>query len=350
MTKYVFTTPMSSIPIDAFTTFGINAKPRAGGHPIGYFGTGLKYAVAIILRHGGRIQLFVDGTEYEFYTYAKDFRGKEFQSVRMKKRNGVLSKWRSQELPFTTELGKNWELWQAFRELESNTRDEQGESYALAPQDDDGTDFWTNEPGTVIVVDCPGFAASADADEVFFDPDNERVERVHDAMSFSMYDRPSRHLYYRGIRVYTFRHPARFTYDIKEGYLELSEDRTAKNIWLVQWDIQRAIVNMDDEDLIRRMFEKGDGTKTYEGEDLSFEDGGGWAFRSVAKNLHETGNAMRSISRYWTSLPDDSAWGDESTEIRLKDEDWELIVSRLRGEDCDEDRCEKLAQYIQDRF
>lgn len=349
MTKYIFKTP-GAIPVEAFTTFGLNAKPRAGGHPIGYFGTGLKYAVAIILRHGGRIQLFIDGTEYEFYTYAKDFRGKEFHSVRMKKRKGALSKWRSQELPFTTELGKNWELWQAFRELESNTRDEQGESYALSPQDDDGEDFWTDEPGTLIVVDCPGFAESAKKGEVFFDPESEQVERVHDAARFSIYDRPSRHLYYRGIRVYTFRHPARFTYDVKAGYLELSEDRTAKNIWLVQWNIQNTIMELEDEYLLRRMFEKGDGEKTFEGEDLSFEDGGGWIFRTVAKQLHETGTGARSISRYYLSLPEDSDWGDTTTEMRLKDSDWELIISRLLGEECDEDECKRVADYIRERF
>ena len=31
-----------------------------------------------------------------------------------------------EQLPFTTELGKNWEVWQAYRELHSNTLDESG--------------------------------------------------------------------------------------------------------------------------------------------------------------------------------------------------------------------------------
>ena len=38
------------IDLRAFTTFGVNSKPNSK-NPIGYFGTGLKYAVAVLARH-----------------------------------------------------------------------------------------------------------------------------------------------------------------------------------------------------------------------------------------------------------------------------------------------------------
>src|ERR1700733_12022356 len=41
------------IEIDAITTFGVSVKE--GPNPIGFFGTGLKYAVAVLLRHGCKV-------------------------------------------------------------------------------------------------------------------------------------------------------------------------------------------------------------------------------------------------------------------------------------------------------
>ena len=51
MTRAVaFRTP-GLIPIEAFTSTGVNVKIH--DNPIGHFGTGLKYAVAVLLREAG---------------------------------------------------------------------------------------------------------------------------------------------------------------------------------------------------------------------------------------------------------------------------------------------------------
>ena len=68
-----FKTP-TSVPLEAFSLMGVNVK--TSNNAIGRFGTGLKYAVAVILRYGGSIQLFIDGVEHEFYLSKKEFRGK----------------------------------------------------------------------------------------------------------------------------------------------------------------------------------------------------------------------------------------------------------------------------------
>ena len=69
----VFHTP-TLIPIEGFTTFGLNAKPNVKT-PIGFFGTGLKYAVAITLRLGGTFYLYIGSGLYEFYISKGEFRG-----------------------------------------------------------------------------------------------------------------------------------------------------------------------------------------------------------------------------------------------------------------------------------
>src|SRR5690606_21178629 len=100
---------------------GINVKD--GDNPIGHFGTGLKIAIASILRMGGAITIYRGMDRYEFDTIGVVVRGKGFDLVGLSI-NGA----EQTELGFTTELGKNWEPWMVMRELESNCRDEAGES------------------------------------------------------------------------------------------------------------------------------------------------------------------------------------------------------------------------------
>ena len=113
MSKVYFSNNEELDPI-SITTFGINAKNNDSA--IGYFGTGLKYAIAIILREGCKIAINSCGNSYKFSLKEQTIRGKSFSVICM---NG-------NPLGFTTELGKNWELWMAYRELHCNTLDEGG--------------------------------------------------------------------------------------------------------------------------------------------------------------------------------------------------------------------------------
>ena len=110
-----------AIDVRAITTFGISSKEN--DNAIGYFGTGLKYAIAVMLREGVNFSIVTGGKQYEFETRAETVRVDEFNFCFM--RAGGTGKF--EQLPFTTELGKNWELWQAFRELYCNCTDENGE-------------------------------------------------------------------------------------------------------------------------------------------------------------------------------------------------------------------------------
>lgn len=114
----LFQTP-TILDLRAITTMGLNAKPSSDS-PIGYFGTGLKYAIAAGTRLGLRITIRIGLEEYTFNTRQTDFRGKSFEMLVMHGPEG------STDLPYTTEYGKNWELWMVYRELWSNTKDEGG--------------------------------------------------------------------------------------------------------------------------------------------------------------------------------------------------------------------------------
>jgi hypothetical protein len=273
----VFQTP-GLIPLESFTTFGVNAKPMSTS-PFGYFGTGLKYAIAVLLRTGHKVVLWRGNDKYTFYVRQQDFRGKGFDFVRMKKERWLPSflAWagpKYEQLPFTTELGKNWELWQAFRELESNTRDENGQT------------FVTEQLGPPMHgVDTTQFCVYGSRFEDEFH-DRER-HFLPDGLSqredvgIQVIDRPSRHIYYRGVRIMDLKEEAEYTYNFLQT-VELTEDRTAKYPYQLEQAIAQLIRTSNDEGYVNRALR----TRGFEG---SINHGYGYGapspiFMSVAQD------------------------------------------------------------------
>jgi hypothetical protein len=121
-----FITP-SDFDLASLTTFGLSAKP-ASDSPIGYFGTGLKYAFATLLRNGCEIEISTPSATYTVVTESIDFRGASHSRLYLETYREACSE--RIALPFTLDLGKNWTPLMAYRELESNTRDEQGVTIA----------------------------------------------------------------------------------------------------------------------------------------------------------------------------------------------------------------------------
>jgi len=189
----------TALPIEAATTMGVSVK---GDNAIGKFGTGLKYAIAGVLRLGGTLVAYIDGERHEFTTRDSNIRGRDFRIVH---HNGV-------PCGFTTELGKHWEPWQLFRELASNTLDEGGK--------------WTREPTdarsarTVIQVRCREVEDSERNERVFITKGEPLLEST---MGANVYVGASHHYYFRGIRAGSFLGVAPVTIDIADG--TLSEDR-----------------------------------------------------------------------------------------------------------------------------
>lgn len=190
-----FTTP-TAMPIEAATTMGVSVKEDGA---IGKFGTGMKYAIAGVLRLGGSIHVDVDGVEYDFTAVSSDIRGRAFQIVHC---NGT-------PCGFTTELGKHWEPWQLFRELASNALDEGG--------------CWQKSSAkgvTTITIRCREVEQAGD-EEAVFRPEGTPI--LKSSMGATVYPGASQHYYYKGIRAGSFPYMAPVTVDVDSG--DLSEDR-----------------------------------------------------------------------------------------------------------------------------
>ena len=189
----------TEIEPEVWSTFGVSVK--TGSNPIGMFGTGLKYAIAVLLREGRHIRITSAGREYAFDAVEKNIRGKAFNICRC---NG-------KDLPFTTELGKTWELWQAYRELYSNCLDEGGELGA--------------EDVTTIYAELSDISLS---DIALIDR-----EPIFTSDSCDIYFGKSNRIYYRGFRAMDSGETCMFTYDIKSP-TDLTEDRTIKHSFAAQ--------------------------------------------------------------------------------------------------------------------
>lgn len=244
----------------AFRLFGASAK--ANSNPIGYFGTGLKYAIAVTLRLGGRVELW-RGTECtRFTSRAATMRDQEFQVVFAN----------DDELGYTTELGKNWQAWQAFRELWCNAMDEGG----------------TVELGEVEPADDRTLVRVYLSDMV--DQYHKREEIVLFGKprwlcdGIEVYERPTKHLYYRNIRIAELQQESDRTYNIVGHTMELTEDRTLRYPFMAGVYISRALLFSTDKDYIKDFLTAR--PESYEAKlDLSSEGAGQTFLRVLEEDL-----------------------------------------------------------------
>lgn len=234
------------IDLTAVRTLGVSVKEEGA---IGYFGTGLKFAIATILRGGGSISIHRGKQKHRFNSVEKEVRGKPFHVVTMD----------GQELGFTTTLGRDWKPWMAFRELACNAIDEGGKYYVERFEVGQ-----IDEDETVIVVHA------------------EEIEDAYYARSEILLETPpvyandhieirtgqSRFIYYRGVRVGHLGYPSRHTYNLLRR-LDLTEDRTIKYDWEADTQIARGLALCDDDALLMTALSGGD--KFYE-HNLTFRE------------------------------------------------------------------------------
>lgn len=232
------------IDMVAVRTFGASSK--VGDNPIGFFGTGLKYALAILMRVGCGVTIWAGLQGYAVEKREQKIRNDTFNMIVLRRLKNGAPAGKPIELGFTTELGKTWLLWQAFRELYCNAKDENGECVlgSVAPQADQTTIVVTGEAFVGIYYDRHTIVLDGQQHWLDLGP-------VH------VYERPSQHVYYRGVRVLDLPKPSRYTYNIL-SQLQLTEDRTlALGVYVVQNKIRDAALFCPNEVFLRSILTTG---------------------------------------------------------------------------------------------
>lgn len=284
------------IDMAAVTTMGVNVKNEGA---IGYFGTGLKFAIAAILRHKCKITIYSGLSEFVFTAEDVFIRGEKFQRVCMN----------CEPLGFTTMLGRDWKPWMAFRELASNCRDEGGR-------------YWLN--ADACAVPHEGFTTILVEGEAMLAVWPERHTVMLECKPLLCTDEVevregvTPFVYYRGVRVFMSSRPFAFTYNIL-GKLELTEDRTAKNWYEVELKLERGIGQIQDRAILRRILTCGE---QYHEHYTNIPRYGlpGEAFRVVAREISMSGEAIKTANPAAVQFARSSAIADmqEGDGIKLE--------------------------------
>lgn len=268
----IFFCNREAIDLNAIAIMGVSVK--TGDNPIGFFGTGLKFSIATLLRSGHKVTLIRNGERIEFSADAETIRGEEFQRVTMG----------AERLGFTTQLGRTWEPWQAYRELHCNCTDEGG---VISDKLPDG------EWGTIFEIEGSAIAlCHRNRREIFLD--SSPLSATHQC---EIHDGQTGSAFYRGVKAHKHEYFALFTYNVLDA-IDLTEDRTIKNGWEVGYYAERAIASSDDEDLIERaiMAERG----TFEAQlGYSNTDKPSLAFMDVAFRLRHNSHANHAAIKLW---------------------------------------------------
>jgi len=226
----------NEISITAVCVMGVNAKLTSGA--FGFFGTGLKYALAVLMRTGHKVTIWSGKNKYKVRCEPEIIRDKTFNVVYIG----------ADRTGFTTDLGKNWEMWQVYREIICNARDE--DEYEISetplPPTHGYTVIQIESPNTIPVPpDClsdhDGLTsetfhhAHKNADKIFLS-----TTPLCELKNLSIHEGATNNLYYQGVLVYRNDNPFTKTYNLT-GHKTLTEDRTLRNLYCAFSDIEESV-------------------------------------------------------------------------------------------------------------
>lgn len=218
MNTLVFKNP-GEIDIRGACIAGLSAKEIKS--PIGYFGTGLKYSIACILRWGGEITIWSGTQQYTFVADEMEFRGNSFKQIVM--RTYGVGGYVETPLGFTTEYGKNWKPWQVFRELYANARDEGGDVGSMLWNAD--CRFGDENSTNIFVTGAPELMEAFLRRDQIILPVTMTYD--HENSNVQMKESEAVGIYYRGVNVHD--QPTLYTWNYLTD-MALTEDRTLNNV------------------------------------------------------------------------------------------------------------------------
>lgn len=198
------------IDVNAFRLLGASTKEN-DDTKIGFFGSGIKYAIASALREGIPLKVFSGEKEVKITTKQEKMGDMTFDVIYI---NG-------KPTSLTTRMGKDWKPWFIFREFYCNALDAGGMKLSVEA----GAEGEKGKTRFYIGV-VPQMKAVLDGFDGFFS--EKRIpfvqigsDKVFRARAESM------SVYRKGILV--FRHNQKAIYDYDFGNLDITEARTASD-------------------------------------------------------------------------------------------------------------------------
>ena len=268
----------------SFTVMGASVKKDASA--IGWFGSGMKYSIAVMLRNNIKFSIETHGKTFSFDTVKKDFRGEEMDIVTCN----------FDELGYTTEFGKQWSLEAVFRELYCNTLDEGG-SVELGGAVDASQQ-------TVISIDDHRMVDEYHQRDANFLFNSIPIHTAGDAQIHRLKSGSIKRCYYKGVKTQEGSYDMQYAYNVTAG-LELTEDRTLK--YMYQWNeaVTKVIVSLTDKKMIQDILtaEKFTFEQNVSFESYIISDSMSDEFKEIAQEYERKGKITNdSLRRYIQGL------------------------------------------------
>lgn len=227
MNKYILIQNDGEIEANSFELIGASTKRGEKGK-IGFFGSGLKYSIAYMMRNNIGFRIFSGNKELKFTTTPETLKGKTFERICID----------GKPTSYTTTMGPTWtEDWFVLREIYCNAVDESGVQLIKNTEN-----VQPSEGKTRIYIQLvSNLKAVIENWDRYFSDEREKLFSVdgcytsylgtsdiggRNEQKVCVYPRTEGVAYRRGVRVHTSN---RLLFDYEFEYVDINEDRTAKN-------------------------------------------------------------------------------------------------------------------------
>jgi len=246
--KYILIQNDGEIETNSFELIGASTKRGETGK-IGFFGSGLKYSIAYMMRNGIDFRIFSGNNELKFTTTPENLKDKTFDRICI---NG-------KPTSYTVTMGPTWkEDWFVLREIYCNALDE-GNCIMVKNTDNP----CPSEGKTRIYISLTeGLQKVIDKWDSYFCDERDPLfvaENVYTSFigtedvggtykqSVKVYEHTEGVVFRKGIRVY---HNKRLAYDYDFDFLNINEDRTARSMSGFSYCISDLIGSLCNEDYV----------------------------------------------------------------------------------------------------
>ena len=225
------------IDINSLLLLGASSK-KENKDAIGYFGSGLKYSIAVLLKNKIKFHIFSGEKEIKVTTVKKNFRGISFEVIKINNRLTSL----------TTEMGPNWRSWFAVREIYCNAIDEGESSLKLSD-----SVVGEKEKTTIFISFDERLKDMFDNWNDYFS--DKREDLIVDDAGTKIFSGNSKKIiiYRKGIQCYESKQKALFHYDLK--WIEINESRIIDSHWSLTAYLPDYIAKIATKEIVVRFFD-----------------------------------------------------------------------------------------------
>ena len=253
--KYILIQNDGEVELNSFELIGASTKRNEAGK-IGFFGSGLKYSIAYLMRNKIGFKIFSGLNELRFSTTTETLKGQQFERICIN----------NKPTSYTVTMGFTWtEDWFVLRELYCNAKDESNcqlikETELVNPTEGKTRIYVALTDKLQNVIDNWDKYFSLDRDFLF------KAENVYTSylgaqdiggkniQSVEVFNKTDGVIFRKGIRVGERK---KYIYDYQFEFVDINEDRTAKHLTAVSYTVYDLVVKLANEGYVASILRTG---------------------------------------------------------------------------------------------